>query len=146
MGNNFPINEEIAYEKIQDLMFDMMAEDPERFHALTARLNELADVPKRTMTLILDLMAATPFEVRVAKHVRRNDPKTFERDHEIVSNVRFLGDYGGIAVELEPSATFTEARTISITMIEMPRRHPLRKRVNEYRKKRIKNLRKQSAE
>ncbi len=86
MENNFPINEDLAYEKIRDLMFDMMEEDPNRFYALTDKLNELAALPKRTMTLVLDLMAATPFQVIIPKHVRKNDPDTFKADHETVSN------------------------------------------------------------
>ncbi len=45
MENNFPINEDLAYEKIRDLMFDMMEEDPNRFYALTDKLNELAALP-----------------------------------------------------------------------------------------------------
>ena len=146
MNNNFPINEDLAYEKIRDLMFDMMEEEPERFHALIDRLNELAVLPKRTMTLVLDLMAATPFQVIIPKRVRENDPKTFGADQETVSNVQFLGEYGGIALELEPNETFKEPRIISITMIEMPRRNPLQKRVNQYRKKRIKKLRRQTVE
>ncbi len=138
MENNFPINEDLAYEKIRDLMFDMMEEDPNRFYALTDKLNELAALPKRTMTLVLDLMAATPFQVIIPKHVRKNDPDTFKADHETVSNVLFLGEFGGIAVELEPNEALREPRIISITMVEIPHRNPLRKRVNEYRKKRIK--------
>ena len=106
--------------------------------------NELADAPKKTRTLVQDLMDATPFEVRVPKHVRMNAPNVFKRNHEIVSNVFFLGDSGGIAVELKPSATITDPRIVSITMFEMPHRHPLRKRVNAYRRNRIKNLRRQS--
>ena len=146
MSDNFPINENLAYERIRDLMFDMVEEDPERFYALTDRLNELAALPKRTMTLVLDLMAAAPFQVIIPKHVRKNDPDTLRADHETVSNVRFLGEFGGIAVELEPNEAFSEPRIISITMVEMPRQNPLRKRVNEYRKKRIKKLRKKPAE
>ncbi len=146
MENNFPINEDLAYEKIRDLMFDMMEEDPNRFYALTDKLNELAALPKRTMTLVLDLMAATPFQVIIPKHVRKNDPDTFKADHETVSNVLFLGEFGGIAVELEPNEALREPRIISITMVEIPHRNPLRKRVNEYRKKRIKKLRKNSVE
>ncbi len=138
MENNFPINEDLAYEKIRDLMFDMMEEDPNRLYALTDKLNELAALPKRTMTLVLDLMAATPFQVIIPKHVRKNDPDTFKADHETVSNVLFLGEFGGIAVELEPNEALREPRIISITMVEIPHRNPLRKRVNEYRKKRIK--------
>ncbi len=113
MENNFPINEDLAYEKIRDLMFDMMEEDPNRFYALTDKLNELAALPKRTMTLVLDLMAATPFQVIIPKHVRKNDPDTFKADHETVSNVLFLGEFGGIAVELEPNEALREPRIIS---------------------------------
>ena len=115
-------------------MFDMMEEDPERFYALTDRLNELAALPKRTMTLVLDLMAAAPFQVIIPKHVRKNDPDTWRADHETVSNVRFLGEFGGIAVELEPNEAFSEPRIISITMVEMPRQNPLRKRIKKLRK------------
>ena len=142
MSDNFPVNKNFAYERIRDLM----EEDPEHFYAVTDRLNELAALPKRTLTLLLDLMAATPFQVNIPKYVRKNDPDTFRADHETVSNVRFLGEFGGIAVELEPNETCSEPRIISITMVEMPRQNPLRKRVNEYRKKRIKKLRKQPAE
>jgi len=143
MSHNFPLNEDLAYKKFRELLLGLIAEDPERFYALTTKLNELADLPKRTVTLILDLMAAVPFQVTVPKHVRKSDPKTFGADHETVSGVQYLGDYGGIAVELEPDGDLKEPRIISITMIEMPLRHPLRKRVNEYRKKRMKHLRKQ---
>lgn len=140
--DNFPINEDLVHNKMRDLMFDMMGEDPEQFQVLSSRLNELMDLPKRTMTLFWDLMAATPFEVNIPKHVLRNDPETFEAN-ETVSNVRYLGDFGGIAVELEANEDFDKSRVISITMVEMPIRHPLRKRVNEYQKKRTKYLRKQ---
>jgi len=146
MGDNFPLNENRAYERIRDLMLDMLEEDPERFHALTTRLNELAALPNRTMTLLLDLMDAAPFEVVIPRSVQKNDPGTFGADRETASSVEFLGDHGGIAVELKPTETFDEIRIISISMIEMPRRHPLRKRVNEYRKKRIRRLQKQPIE
>ena len=80
--------------------------------------NELADVPKKTRTLVQDLMDAIPFEVRIPKHVLRNAPNAFKRNHEIVSNVLFTGDLGGITVELKPSATFTEPRIVLITMLD----------------------------
>ena len=108
------------------------------------QINELAKAPEKTRTLFQDLKDATPFEVRVPKHLRRNAPDVFNRNHEIVSNVLFLGDFGGISVELKPSAKVTDPRIVSITMFEMPHRHPLRKRVKEYCKHRIKILRRQS--
>ena len=129
-------------KKIRDIILKMIDESPERFYALSARLKELAALPNRTATLLLDLMDAAPFEVIVPRSVQKHDPQTFGADHETVSRVQFLGDHGGIAVELEPTEAFDDPRVISISMIEMPRRHPLRKRVHKYRKKRIRKLRK----
>ena len=104
------------------------------------KINELADASKKTRTLVQDLMDAVPFEVRIPMHIRRNAPDTFKRNREIVSNILFLGVEGGIVFELKPSAGVTDPRLVSVTMLEMLHRHPLRKRVNSYRKTRIEFL------
>ena len=143
MTNNYPYNDEAIIEAVSDALETLKEADPEGFFHMQQRLEELMELPPRDARLLMDLKDAVPFDVTIPKHVRERDPKVFPAEHEVVSKADFLGDMGGISVELEPTKVFEETRLISITMVEMPLRHPLRKRVKDYQKKRIKYLRKQ---
>jgi hypothetical protein len=143
MTNNFPYNEDVAFEAISEAVDKIKEADPEGFLHMQQRLEELMELPPRDLRLLMDLKDAVPFDVTIPKHVRERDPELFPAEHEVVSETQFLGDMGGISVKLEPTDMTDEARVISLTMLEMPLRHPLRKRVKDYQKKRIKYLRKQ---
>lgn len=140
--NNFPINEDAAFDALRELIAEVEEKDPDGLEAFRHKMKVLMDIPKKTHRLMNDLSAAVPFEVGIPKHVRQSDPTLFRTPHEHVCGVKFLEDYGGIAVELAPTDEIDNERVISITMIEMLLKHPLRKRVNEYRKKRLKYLKK----
>ena len=143
MTNNFPYNEDAAYEALKGAMDQLQEANPEAFLRMQHRLEELMELPPRDLRLFMDLKDAVPFDVTIPKHVRERDPELFPAEHEVVSETEFLGDMGGISVKLEPTDMIDEPRVISLTMLEMPLRHPLRKRVKDYQKKRIKYLRKQ---
>ena len=143
MTKNFPYNEDAPYEALKGAMDQLQEANPEAFLRMQHRLEELMELPPRDLRLFMDLKDAVPFDVTIPKHVREQDPELFPAEHEIVSETKFLGDMGGISVKLEPTDMIDETRVISLTMVEMPLRHPLRKRVKDYQKKRIKYLRKQ---
>lgn len=139
MNKNPPIAEDVVNEEIRDFLLDFMDKNPEKFYGIMARLSQLAKLPTRTMKLIFDLTDAVPFEVKIIDDIQQQNPTIFAC-HETVCRVTYLDDEGGIAVELEGTENFKESRMISITMVEMPLKHPLRKRVNEYCRKRRKKL------
>ena len=101
------------------------------------QINEMEDIPEKTRALIRDLKGAVPFKMMVLRNVRMKLRDTFRKNHEIVSDIHFTGESGGIMVELKPNEIFEGPRLVSITMLEMQHRHPLRKRVNKYRRDRI---------
>lgn len=143
MTNSFPYNENTAYEALSEAMDQLQEANPEAFFRMQHRLEELMELPPRDLRLFMDLKDAVPFDVTIPKHVRERDPKVFPAEREVVLETKFLGDMGGISIELEPTERIDETRVISLTMVEMPLRHPLRKRVQAYQKNRIKYLRKQ---
>ena len=143
MTKNFPYNEDAAYEALKGAMDQLQEANPEAFLRMQHRLEELMELPPRDLRLFMDLKDAVSFDVIIPKHARERDPELFPAEHEVVSEIKFLGNMGGISVVLEPTDALEETRLVSITMVEMPLRHPLRKRVKDYQKKRIKYLRKQ---
>ena len=142
MTKNFPYNEGPTIETISKALDRLQEEDPEGFFRMQRHIESLMELSPRDFRLLRELEKAAPFDVTIPKHVRAQDPKIFPAEREVVLKTDFPGDMAGISVVLEPSEAFQEIRLVSLTMVELPLHHPLRKRVKDYQKKRIKYLRK----
>jgi len=88
----------------------------------------------------LPLPAFTTLDLRntLQQHSKRNFP------HECsVTEVRYMGDDGGIACHLDFGFSDTkEVHIVSITHLRFDRRHPLAREIEAYCKHRIKRLKK----
>ena len=136
----------VSREQAANFLSKLREEHPEEFDEFMCDMKydlSLMSLPPREFNLLEDLEDAVPFEVKIPAYVRKKEPEIFTTEYETVSDVHFLGEMAGISVDLEPTESVPKSRRISITLVEMLPRHPLRKRVNDYRKKRIKKLRKQ---
>ena len=106
----------------------------------------MLDNPEKTERLMIAMKAALPFEVELtsstiaylrAQHIGDNvKPK------QIVKNVSYAGDEGGILCHLEPEET-DNVIIVSLTHVRMHRSLPLAAAVFDYQKHRVKKLKKQ---
>ena len=94
---------------------------------------------QRTKNILFKLIEALPFKVLPSKTLKDAIKPVIFSDLETVRKIRYLGDAGGIAVELEDKVR-SSLHVISITHFNMEKDHPLRKKINEYKQRRIKNI------
>ena len=109
----------------------------------------MIDKPEKTRQLIARLTAALPFEADLNAELMatlKQSPScgALER-RQIVSNLSYLGDEGGIMCHIQPP---NEANPIvtSITYIRVPAYLPFALDVVDYQKHRVKKLRKLHSE
>ena len=106
----------------------------------------MLDRPEKTSDLLDAMMDALPFEValmpeliaNLARQQRRLAVKTVE----IVSNVSYAGDEGGIMCHINP-ADADSMVVVSLTHVRVPRTLPFANAALAYQKHRVKKLRKQ---
>jgi hypothetical protein len=106
----------------------------------------MLDNPMKTATLMVALKAAVPFEVEltppVVKQLQADNVAAADHPHQIVSDVSYLGDEGGIVCHIAPPES-EGAIIISLTHVRVPRSMPLAAAVVAYQRHRVKKLRRQ---
>jgi hypothetical protein len=106
----------------------------------------MLDVPEQTERLMVALKAAVPFEAVVSpealRQLRARDAGSNWTTRQIVHDVSYLGDMGGIVCHLQPPEA-REVAVISLTHVRVPSSLPLAAQVARYQKHRIKKLRRQ---
>ena len=106
----------------------------------------MLDNPKKTEPLLVALKAAVPFEIELMpvliEHLRAKNIATLNEIRQIVSDISYAGDEGGIVCHIVPPDR-REALVVSLTHVRMPRTMPLASAVIDYQKHRVKKLKKQ---
>jgi len=106
----------------------------------------MLDKPEKTLELIDALKAAAPFEVELTPGViaglRAEEPRVVVGPQQVVSQVSYAGDEGGIMCHILPKETPDEAVIASLTQLRMSRKNPLSAAVFDYQKHRMKKLKK----
>ncbi len=106
----------------------------------------MLDKLEKTRELVDALKAALPFEVELTPHViahlRTQQPPVVVKPQQIVSQISYAGDEGGIVCHILPEAT-ENALIVSMTHVRMHRKNPLAAAVLDYQKHRVKKLKKQ---
>jgi len=106
----------------------------------------MIDDVEKSAVLMQGMRAALPMPAFTTLNLRRTLQQHSERSfpHECnVTEVRYMGDDGGIACHLDFGFTDTEdAHIVSITHLRFDRKHPLTKKIEVYCKHRVKRLRK----
>jgi hypothetical protein len=109
-------------------------------------LASMIDNPEKTTRLLAALKAAAPFEVELAppvvKQLRADKVAAADQSRQVVSDVSYLGDEGGIMCHIAPPES-ESAIVISLTQVRVPRTMPLSASVFDYQKHRVKKLKKQ---
>ena len=106
----------------------------------------MLDNPEKTARLLVALKRAAPFEVElmpaVVKQLQADKVAAASEPRQIVSDLSYLGDEGGIMCHIAPAQS--EGRIIiSLTHVRVPRSMPLATAVLAYQKHRVKKLKKQ---
>ncbi len=108
----------------------------------------MLDNPNNTFELITKLKAALPFEVELTPEVieslRTGEPAAVVKPQQVVSDVSYLGDEGGIMCHIIPKESSVNPIVISITHVRMSRKQLLAKAVFNYQKHRVKKIKKQN--
>jgi hypothetical protein len=108
----------------------------------------MLDNPEKTRELLTALKSALPFEVELTPEVieslRTGEPTVVTKPKQIVSEVSYAGDEGGVMCHIHPRET-GGAIVISLTHVRMHRMQPLAKAVFGYQKHRIKKIKKQNS-
>ena len=106
----------------------------------------MLDNPEKSARLLAALKTAVPFEVEleplVVKQLQAD--KVAVASRQIVSDLSYLGDEGGIMCHLSRSEETGRALVVSLTHVRVPRSMPLAAAVLDYQKHRVKKLRKQA--
>ena len=105
----------------------------------------MLDHPEKTARLLAALKAAAPFDVELAPLVvqQLQADKVAGASRQIVSDLSYAGDEGGIVCHLSRSEETGRALVISLTHVRVPRSTPLATAVLDYQKHRVKKLKKQ---
>ena len=108
----------------------------------------MLDQPKKTLELLGALRGALPFEVELATELiallRAEAPPIVVRPRQVVSQVSYGGDEGGILCHFVPEGANSAVIT-SLTHLRISRRNPLAAAVFDYQKHRVKKLKKLSS-
>ncbi len=108
----------------------------------------MLDKPEKTARLLETLRSAVPFEVTITPQVifllaRQQNPVVVNVT-EMVKDVSYAGDEGGILCHIQPAETKSVIVT-SLTHVRVARSQPFAAAVVDYQKHRVKKLRKQNA-
>ena len=106
----------------------------------------MPDDPEKARRLLAALKAALPFEVHLtaplARLLREQHVAPAARDRQMVSEVSYLGDEGGIVCHMVPPDG-SKAAIVSSTHVRVPPSMPLAADVLRYRRHRVKKLARQ---
>ena len=106
----------------------------------------MIDDIEKSMALVEGMQAALPMRAFATEGVRRALRQNVKRDfpHECsVTEIRYMGDEGGIACHLDFGFSDTQnMQIVSITHLKFDRRYPLAREIEAYCKHRIKRLKK----
>lgn len=106
----------------------------------------MLDNPEKTARLLVAMKQAAPFEVELApmvvKQLQADKVAAADQPRQIVSDLSYLGDEGGIMCHIAPPES-EGAIVISLTHVRVVRSMPLATAVLEYQKHRVKKLKKQ---
>jgi hypothetical protein len=106
----------------------------------------MLDHPEKTARLLAALKTALPFEVELTPslftYLQAENIDAADQRRQIVSNVSYAGDEGGIVCHIVPPDK-REALVVSLTHVRAPRSMPLATAVADYQKHRVKRLKKQ---
>ena len=109
-------------------------------------LRTVIDDIEKSMALVEKMRAALPMRAFATEGVRRALRQNAKRDfpHECgVTEIRYMGDEGGIACHLDFGFSDTkEVHIVSITHLRFDRRNSLAREIDAYCKHRIKRLKK----
>ncbi len=106
----------------------------------------MIDDIEKSLALLERMRAALPMRAHPSMRLRRTLEKTSKRvfPHDCnVTEIRYMGDEGGIACDLDFG--FNDAKEmhiVSITHLMFDRRNPLAREIKAYCKHRIKRLKK----
>ena len=105
----------------------------------------MLDHPEKTVRLLAALKATAPFDVELAPLVvqQLQADKVAVASRQIVSDLSYAGDEGGIMCHLSRSEETGRALVVSLTHVRVPRSMPLAAAVLDYQKHRVKKLKKQ---
>src|SRR5256884_1507248 len=107
----------------------------------------MLDHPERTARLLAALKAASPFDVELApsliEYLQAENIADADRMHQVVWDLSYAGDEGGIMCHMSRSSETGRALVVSLTYVRMPRSMPLARAVADYQKHRVKKLKKQ---
>jgi hypothetical protein len=108
----------------------------------------MLDNPEKTITLLAALKNSVPFEVQltppVLKRLEEENVRVSDQNHQIVSDVSYAGDEGGIMCHILRSNQ-QNVLVISLTHVRVPRSMPLSAAITGYQKHRVKKLKKQES-
>ena len=107
-------------------------------------LRTVIDDIEKSMSLVEKMQSALPMRAFTNMELRRTLQEESKRDfpHECsVTEIRYLGDEGGLACHLDFGFSNTkEVYIVSITHLKFDRRNPLAMEIEAYCKHRIKRL------
>jgi hypothetical protein len=107
----------------------------------------MLDKPEKTYQLLAALRAAVPFEVEltpsVIAHLRAQQVAVAVNPRQIVTEVSYAGDEGGILCHMAPEES-RDALIVSMTHVRAKRSLPVAAAVFDYQKHRVKKLKKQN--
>jgi len=85
----------------------------------------MLDHPEKTARLLFELKAAAPFGVelteRLVKHLRAQGDVMADQVRQIVSDLSYAGDEGGIVCHMLPAEKGEGALVVSLTQVHVPR-------------------------
>jgi hypothetical protein len=107
----------------------------------------MLDKPEKTRQLLAALRAALPFEVGLTPaliaHLRVQYLAAAAKPRQIVSEISYAGDEGGIVCHIVPEDG-RNAIIVSLTHVRMHNSPPFATAVFDYQKHRVKKLKKQN--
>src|SRR3982074_3721668 len=102
--------------------------------------------PAKPPPRLAALKAAAPFEVELAAslidHLQAENVAKADRMHQVVWDLSYAGDEGGIMCHMSRSEETGRALVVSLTYVLVPRSMPLARAVTDYQKHRVKKLKK----
>ena len=118
----------------------------ESLRSILERLPPILDNPEKTARLLAALKVAVPFEVEltsaVIKQLQADKVAVAYQARQIVSDLSYLGDEGGIMCHIVPPEN-EAAIIVSLTHVRVSRSIPPAAAVLDYQKHRVKKLKKQ---
>src|SRR5947209_9242778 len=107
----------------------------------------MLDHPEKTSRLLGALKAVAPFKVELLRslieHLQAENVVDSGRMHQVVSDLSYAGDEGGIMCHMSRSEETGRALVVSLTYIRVPRSMPLARAIADYQKHRVTKLKKQ---